>query len=168
MRPNQNRRHCTTLRIPRNELAAIKTLNQNQVEYLLIGGYAMRFYGALPCPKDVDLLTNNSPENAGRLFDIIRDLLGYTPRFTVSELADPRKKLDLTPHGYLLDILTSVDGLDFETAFRKGEVAFQRGIAVPVAAKEHLLFIKRTAAARDESRREKELRDIEFLESLGT
>jgi hypothetical protein len=83
------------------------------VEYLLIGGYAMRFYGAPRRPKDVDLLTNNAPENAGRLFPIIRDLLGYIPQFTASELAEPHKKLDLEPHGYLLDILTSVDGLDF-------------------------------------------------------
>src|SRR5712691_10779298 len=66
-REHVKRRPSTQLGIPRDELAVMKTLSWNQVEYLLIGGYAMRFYGSLRPAADVDLLIHNSPENAHRL-----------------------------------------------------------------------------------------------------
>jgi hypothetical protein len=159
------------LGISTDGVAVFKTLNQNQVEYLLIGGYAMRFYGATRVTRDLDLLVHNSAENARRLFESIQLLLNdlpYSPGFTANDLTKPCKKFMLQRHEYKLDILTSVNDLDFATAYREQEVAFQRGITIPVAAKEHLLFIKRTAVASDESRREKELPDIAFLESLET
>jgi hypothetical protein len=141
-------------------------LNQNAVEYLLIGGYAMRFYGRRRPAKDVDVLTNNSIENAGKLFEAIQAVLGYTPTLRMDELTQPCKKLSLVNWGPDLDILTSVDGLDFGTAYGKRELAVQNGVTIPIVSKQDLLFIKRTAAARDERRRKKEQADIQFLESL--
>jgi len=85
--------------------------------------------------------------------------------FTENDLTKPCLRLDLRKCGYALDILTSVAGLDFATAYRNQETASQSGIAIPVSAKMDLIFIKRKAAS-EKSRREKELRDIAFLESL--
>lgn len=73
----------TTLGIPEEELDALRALNRNEVEYLLIGGYAMRFFGRRRRTKDVDVLTNNSIENTRKLFDAVREILGYTPRLVV-------------------------------------------------------------------------------------
>src|SRR5262245_1504876 len=122
--------------IPRDEFEAITTLYQNAVEYLLIGGYALRFYGFIRPKKDVDLLIHNSPENARRAFASLQSLMTYVPMklsFTENDLTKPCLRLDLRKCGYALDILTSVAGLDFATAYRNQETASQSGIAIPVS-----------------------------------
>ena len=151
------------LNIPEEELRALDTLNGHGVAYLLIGGFAMRFYGADREVADVDVLTRNSPLNAKRLFRAIQRLVDHPLKFSAQDLEKPKKRVTLENEGYDLEILTSVDGLEFKVAYQNRKTANQRGVAVPVASKEHLLFIKRLAA-NDQRRRAKELRDISFLE----
>lgn len=152
------------LGIPDDELRALDALNSKGVEYLLIGGFAMRFYGADREVRDVDLLTRNSPVDADRLFRAIEDLVGHSLQFSAQDLEKPRMKVTFRNDGYDLEILTSVDGLEFDVAYRNRKTAVERGVVVSVASKEHLLFIKKLAA-KDEKRRVKELGDISFLES---
>ena len=153
------------LGIPQKQLEAIQAFNKNQVEYLLIGGYAMRFYGASRSAMDVDLFTSNSTNNASRLFSAIESLIGHAPGFVLQELDQPRKKVNFHTDGYELEILTSIDGIDFDAAYQKRRLTIEKDVVIPVVSKADLLFIKRLAA-QDEKRREKELPDIVFLQSL--
>lgn len=119
--------------IPQPELGALEKLNAHAVEYLLIGGFAMRFYG---------------------------------PAFARRELQQPRKKIRLHNAGYRLEILTSVNGLDFESAYGDRQLMSEKDFVVPVVSKAHLASIKRVAANSGAARAEKELRDVEALESV--
>ena len=152
------------LAIPDNELRALDVLNREAVKYLLIGSLAMRFYGASREVRDVDLLTETSPINAERLLRAIEELVGHPLVFSAEDLARSRKKVNLRNDGYDLDILTSVDGLEFDAAYQNRETAVEGSVVVPVVSKDDLLFIKRRAA-KDEKRCAKELADISFLES---
>ena len=87
--------HLRELRIPDKELQAIKALNRHGVEYLLIGGYAMRFYGADRTPEDIDLFAKNSRENACRLYAAISEIVGHHPIFTERDLEEPGKRISL-------------------------------------------------------------------------
>jgi hypothetical protein len=151
--------------IPEKELKAIGVLNKHGVEYLLIGGYAMRFYGADRLTKDVDLFAKNSSENASRLFAAISDVIGHPPAFPAEELKKVSKQVNFRKDGYQLEILTSIDGLDFDDAYSKRTLNTEKTIVIPVVSKEDLLSIKQYVARVDKSRQEKELRDIEFLKS---
>ena len=126
----------------------------------------MRFYGRRRRARDLDVLTNNSIENARKLYEAIRAILGYTPTLTIDELSQPCKKIALAARGPALDILTSVDGLNFGTAYNKRVSVVENGIEISVVSRDDLLFIKRTAVAKDPKRRKKEQADINFLESL--
>jgi hypothetical protein len=126
----------------------------------------MRFYGAQRPTTDVDLLVGRSPENARRLFRAIEKLLGHAPGFTQAQLEEPRKNVYFGRDGYRLDILTSVDGLDFKVAHQSRQHALEKRLAIPVVSKSDLVFIKKAAVAGDERRRIKEGKDIEFLEAL--
>ena len=155
----------TSLGIRSVEREALKAFNRGNVQYLLLGGYAMRFYGCPRAVSDVDLLVGRSPENAGRLFHTTEKLLGHAPGFTQAELEAPHWKVSFRRDGYLLDVLTSVDGLDFEVAYKNRKHAREKRLMIPVASISDLIFIKKAAAAADESRRIKEEKDIEFLEA---
>ncbi len=60
----------------------IKFLNQHQVEYLIVGVYAMAFHGKPRYTDDLDIWVNVSFENADKLLNAIKDFgfssLGFT------------------------------------------------------------------------------------------
>jgi hypothetical protein len=45
----------------------LKLLNSNNVEYLLIGGYAVNIHGYVRMTNDMDVWVRPTPENAGRV-----------------------------------------------------------------------------------------------------
>lgn len=155
------------LSIPEDELRALETLNAESVTYLLIGGFAMRFHGVDRLAKDVDLLARSSPLNAQRLFRAIEGLVGRPLEYSAQDLEKPRKKVSLRRYGYELDILTSIEGIDFDAEYHSRETALEVAVPIPVISLDGLLRIKRTAA-KDEKRREKELNDIGALKSIAT
>lgn len=156
------------LGIPCGELGVLKALNRGGVTYLLIGGYAMRWYGATGPTADVDLLAPPTLDNARRFVRAVERALGHTPGFSDVMLAETKKQVNFHGDGYRMSILTSVDGLAFEAAYQEREHAHQGRVVIPVVSRRHLAFIKRVAANVDPSRRNKEMSDIAFLESQGT
>jgi hypothetical protein len=158
-------RDMSELGIPIAELDVLKAFNRSAVAYLLIGGYAMRWYGAGRPTIDVDLLASPALENARRLVLAIERVLGHAPGFSAKALAESEKQVRFAGDGYRLSILTSVPGLDFGAAYQERRHAHQGRIVIPVVSREHLVFIKRVAAASDPSRQNKELSDIAFLET---
>lgn len=51
----------------------LKLLNSNRVEYLLIGGYAVAYYGYPRATADMDLWIAVSPANAERAAKALRE-----------------------------------------------------------------------------------------------
>jgi ABC-type ATPase with predicted acetyltransferase domain len=45
----------------------IESLNSHQVEYLIIGAFALAFHGVPRFTGDIDILVRRSPENAARI-----------------------------------------------------------------------------------------------------
>ena len=161
-------RASSILGIPDNELEILKALTRGDVHYLLIGGYAMRWYGSTRPTSDVDLLASPAPDNARRIVHAIERALGHAPDFSAEMIADVKKQVRFSGDGYRLSILTSVDGLAFEMAYGERQYALQGRLAIPVVSRRHLAFIKRLAADADPNRRSKEMIDIGFLESQAT
>jgi hypothetical protein len=53
----------------------IQCLNSNNVDYLLIGGWAVGFYGYPRYTKDIDFLISNSQENIHKLEKALYDFV---------------------------------------------------------------------------------------------
>jgi hypothetical protein len=52
----------------------VETLNRHHVDYVLIGGYAARLYGARRPTYDLDIAPSTSLDNLGRLSKALREL----------------------------------------------------------------------------------------------
>src|SRR5262245_46272547 len=102
------------LDIPPQEMTFFEAFNQHGVRYLLIGGTAVRFHGHLRMADDVDVVVDNSKENAQRVYDALTGIIGRL-MFTASDLSRPGQKL--SPRYYCLDILTSLNGIEFGEAY---------------------------------------------------
>lgn len=59
--------------------ALLALFNENRVEYLIVGGYALGFHGSPRFTGDLDLFVNPDLENARRVVDV------SAPRFSGEE-----------------------------------------------------------------------------------
>lgn len=94
----------------------VKLLNQYEVEYMVVGGYALAFHGKPRHTGDLDIWINISEENAIRMLKVVYDFglqsLGFQKEDfmtegLISQIGHPPLRID---------ILNSIDGIEFEEA----------------------------------------------------
>jgi hypothetical protein len=153
------------LGIPAEAVRFLKDLNSSEVRYLVIGGYAVKFYGCREAVEDLDLLIDDSVENAERLYPIIVRVLGSTPNFHWQELSLPEKQLKISK--LKIDILTSSRSVAFSTAYDLRENSSERKVPISIISREHLVLIKKEALRKEPNRRGKEEADINCLEGIS-
>ena len=60
--------------LPQDFVDLFECLNEAEVEYMLIGGYAVIFHGYLRTTQDLDVWVRASPENAIRVMKAMEEL----------------------------------------------------------------------------------------------
>lgn len=97
----------------------LRTLNEHEVEYLIVGGYAVMKYTEPRYTKDLDVWVRNSLQNSARVY---RALAAF---------GAPLKHDGLTPETFTkdrvvyqigvapvrIDISTHIDGVEFDAAW---------------------------------------------------
>lgn len=133
-------------------------LIDTKTEFLVVGGYALAHHG---CPRftgDIDVLVRVTPDNAARIVEALSRFgfgsLGLKPSDFQSE--GPVVQLGFAPQR--IDILTKIDGLDWESASRNPSIGEIAGMKVPFISREALIANKRASG------RLKDLADVEALE----
>lgn len=66
-----------TIRLPSHFKEFLRLLNAHHVEYMLIGGYAVNFYGYPRATADIDFWVGLSTENAQRAAAAVQEF-GFT------------------------------------------------------------------------------------------
>lgn len=100
----------------------ILLLNQHEVEYLVVGGYAMAFHGRPRYTGDLDIWIDISKSNAEKMLIVLRDF-GFASLPFTSE--DFLKENIINQIGYpplRIDILTCIDGITFSEAYSRKKV----------------------------------------------
>ena len=90
----------------------VKLLNKHQVDYMVVGGYALAFHGKPRHTGDLDIWINSSETNAEKLVSAIKEFglasLGLTK-------SDFMQEGFVTQIGYpplRIDILNTIDGVN--------------------------------------------------------
>ena len=135
----------------------LKLMDQFQVRFLVVGGYAVIRHTEPRFTKDLDLWIGATAENAERCFRALASfgapLAGLGP-------------LDFTQQGYIyqmgvppfrVDILMSLRGLSFEQAWQRRDVETIDGVSIPFLSKDDLIESKLAAG------RPQDLLDVESL-----
>ncbi|MFQ5569909.1 MAG: hypothetical protein ACE5G0_09555 [Rhodothermales bacterium] len=135
----------------------LKLLNEHEVRYLLIGGYAVGYYGYPRATADIDVWIACEPENAERM---VAALTAFG--FGVEEL-EPALFLDenrIIRMGYAplrIEIMMSISGVEFEACYGARRDVVLDGIEVSVIGLACLKQNKRTSG------RYRDLDDLEHL-----
>lgn len=141
-----------------------RTLNEADVDYVVVGGMAVILHGYLRATADLDLVLGLAPENCARGLAVL-SALGLTPRLSlaIEDFADPDKRREWAEHCNMpvfalwdpnnplrsLDLFVE-EPLAFDQMLREADVKSIDGLAVRVASIEHLIEMKQSAGrARD-------------------
>lgn len=146
-----------TMLLPPDFKEFLRLLNSNEVEYLLIGGFAVSFHGYPRATGDMDIWIAVGRSNAERLARTLNEF-GFSSDDVVPELflADDRiVRLGEPP--FRIELLTSISGVAFADCFANRVVASIDGVMVNVISRIDLLRNKLASG------RTKDLSDLEEL-----
>lgn len=144
-------------KLPHDFKEFLKLLNFHQVEYLLVGGYAVAIHGYPRYTGDIDVWIAISPSNASRVVAALREFGFDLPELSEELFTDPDRMTRMGREPMKIEILNSVSGLDFADAIERA-VTIQFGeVEVPVISLSDLR-INKMASGR--------LKDLDDLENL--
>jgi hypothetical protein len=135
----------------------LKLLNSNNVEYLLIGGYAVGIFGYIRTTNDLDIWVGVSPENAARIECVLREF-GFAAAALPPDLfLAPNNVVRMGVSPIRIELLTSISGVQFETCYAERETVRIEEVLVPV------ISLARLRENKEASGRAKDLADLENL-----
>lgn len=135
----------------------LQVFNDLGVEYLIVGGYAAMHYSQPRYTKDLDLWIKPSMDNARQVARAFAVFGLPIEGFTVEDMADEGFQFFVGCPPCAFDFLTSILGLEFESAWSNRVESDQNGTPVWYVGKEDLITAK-LAVARDH-----DLKDIEEI-----
>jgi predicted nucleotidyltransferase len=135
----------------------LKLLNEAGVEYLLIGGYAVGYYGYPRTTADIDVWVAATPDNAAKLVSVFQDFGMRDPKLTPEIFLQHNKIIRMGVPPMRIEVLTEIDGVEFGECFASREVITIDDIRVNLIALKHLRANKKASG------RHKDLDDLDHL-----
>lgn len=139
----------------------ISMLNNHEVEYMVVGGYALAFHGKPRHTGDLDIWINTSEDNATKIVKVLDE-------FGVGSLG--LSKADFLREGYIsqigypplrIDILNSIDGISFLAAYRNKQTLKLKDIQIDYIGLQDLILNKKASG------RSQDLTDLKQLVKLS-
>jgi len=138
------------------ELLAL--LNKHEVEYMIVGGYALAFHGAPRYTGDLDILVRPDERNAERILAALAGF-GFTDvDLTAADFQTREMVIQLGIAPVRVDIVTSLTGVDWDQAYSGRAHGKYGDVAVDYLGREQFIANKRATGRK---------RDLADLEALG-
>ena len=136
----------------------IQSLNDNNVRYLVVGGYAVALHGYPRYTKDIDIWVEMTAENASNILKAL-DQFGFgSLGVKESDFTLPDQMLQLGYPPGRIDILTSLPGVEFSESYTARMVVEIDGVFINFIDLEHLKKNKKATG------RHQDLADLENLD----
>ena len=145
------------IKLPNDFKEFLRLLNSHQVEYLLIGGYAVGYYGYPRATNDMDVWVAVHPDNAERLVNVMRAFGFSVPGLSKDLFLREQKIVRMGVPPMRIEVLTGISGVAFEECYADRIVGEIDGVVVNLIDLEHLKQNKKASG------RYKDLSDLEHL-----
>jgi hypothetical protein len=103
----------------------------HDVEFLIVGGYALAVHGYPRYTKDLDVWVWLGPENAQRIINAIEDFGFGNLGLTAADFQEPDVMVQLGHEPQRIDILTYASGLEFPDAYKNRVYITVGNVQVP-------------------------------------
>ena len=135
----------------------LNLLNENQVEYLVVGGWALGVHGYIRATGDIDIWIGREEANLDRLLDAL-SAFGVPGEISKNFFRELGNVFRMGASPLRIEIITEATGVDFSDCFRNKIEVIIEGLSVPFISYEDFVKNKRKSGR---------LKDLADLESLG-
>jgi hypothetical protein len=135
----------------------LKLLNSKQVEYLVIGGWAVGYYGYPRATGDLDIWVSMKKENAEKIIQTFKDFGFDVPDLSTNLFTKENQITRIGIPPLRIKVLTTISGVSFEHCYKNKQVVEIDSIKINIIS---LNDLKKNKAAS------KRYRDLDVLEKL--
>jgi len=147
------------LNLPKDFKDLLKILSDNEVQYMIVGGYALSLYAAPRATGDIDIFVKIDQDNADRILKSLKEFGFGGLGITEQDLLTPEQVLQLGYPPNRIDILTGIEGVSWEEAFPNRKNIVHDDLVLPVIGKDELIKNKLSTG------RMKDMADVEKIRS---
>jgi len=142
----------------------VEHITKHEVDFLIVGGVAVQFYGCRDFREvdDLDLLLNPEIGNAHAFVHCLSTLV-VNVKFTAHQLTQPKVLLPIKVNDFYLDIITPKTGIQFPELSERSEGAHIGKADVRVIARDDLIKMKQDAIEHLEEDVDKHRTDLGCL-----
>ena len=133
--------------------------NKYELEYLVIGGFAVSIHGYPRTTKDLDICINKNEVNATKLLLILEDFGFGSLNFKIEDFVKDNMITQLGYEPIRIDILNDLNGVDFDVAFQNKRVVQMNGVPTNFIGYYELI------ANKEKAGRDQDLLDIKKLKA---
>lgn len=137
----------------------LQLLLNNEVKFLVVGAYAMGAHGYPRATGDFDIWVEASEENSQKIYKSLCEF--GAPLFNITEKTFTEKRIvfqiGVIPRR--IDIITHIDGVNFEEAYETKELIEIENLQIPFISQENLIKNKQS------TNREKDKIDARYLKN---
>ncbi|HVF22322.1 MAG TPA: hypothetical protein VM941_04570 [Pyrinomonadaceae bacterium] len=145
-----------TIQLPPDFKEFLKLLNSRNVEYLIVGGYAVGYHGYPRPTGDLDIWISNTRENAERALGALHEF-GFSCSVELLQQDNQLVRMGVSP--FRLEIITTIDGVIFADCYVERVRGELDGIEV------NLISLAKLRENKKASGRTKDIMDLENLPS---
>jgi len=137
----------------------LTALADTDVEFVIVGGYAVAFYGYVRATKDLDIFVRSDPANAKKLYRALAAFGAPLQAFEVTEedFSDYGGVLQLGVPPHRIDIINRITGVAYDEAVEGAGVFDLDGREIQIISYDALVRNK-LATGRDQ-----DLLDVKIL-----
>lgn len=143
--------------IHRDFRECIESLLSHQVEFVVIGGYAVAVHGRPRYTGVIDPFVRKSPENARRIVAALHDFFGPLPEIKEENFLDDDRMSQFGDEPLRIDFLVSIKGVSFDEVWGNRVIVRHAGVDIPFISRSDLISNKRATGRR------KDLADLDVL-----
>ena len=123
----------------------LRILHEEEVRYLIVGGYAVIYYSQPRYTKDIDIWLEPSGQNAEKMMRVFASFGIPMLGLNKEDFATAGTQLSLGVEPNQIDLLTTIPGLQFEQSWLTKETTEEEGFPIHYVGKEPLIVAKKTA-----------------------
>lgn len=136
----------------------LRLCEENSVEYMIVGGYAVAIHGYPRYTGDIDIWYRQTEINCLKIIDVVAGFGFASLELTANDLMEPEVVVQLGRPPRRIDLVSTIDGVTFDDAYLQAITTIVDNVPIKIISKTDLIKNK-SASGRH--------RDLDDLENLG-
>jgi len=136
----------------------LELLNAHEVDYLIVGGYALALHGAPRFTGDLDIYLGIHQDNAKKVLSVLNEFGFGALNLSEKDFTQSDQIIQLGVPPIRIDFITSIDGVEWDAAWANREKGSWDHTPVAYLSRDDFIANKRASGR---------LKDLADIESLG-